>query len=83
MTIMSALELVEPEQVTLDYSGSPIELTTGRALAQAVVDEGAIAVCGAAVRRVLPTGWEWDSAHPAHIERCALCLRLHPLESPR
>jgi len=83
MTIMSALELIEPEPVPLDFAGAPIEITTGPARAHAVVDEGTTALCGTAVRRVLPTGWEWESAHPAHIERCASCLRMHPLESPR
>lgn len=78
--IMSAIELVDTEERTVRYDDLDVPLTVGRARAHAVSDDTMDALCTTAQRRILPTGWAWLDPHPEHMERCARCLEMFPLD---
>jgi len=77
--LMSAMELVDVAEVTVPYGGERVPLEVGRPRVHAVRGETMEPLCEAAVRRLLPTGWEWAQEHPQHIERCPRCLVLFPV----
>ena len=76
---MSAMELVEITPASVTYAGHAHVIETGRPVIHAVFDEQMGAACGRAARRLLPTGWQWESPHPKHLTRCLACLERLPL----
>lgn len=78
--VQAATELVDVAPGVVVYDGQPMPLDTGSLLLHAVPsDDELTAVCGTAMRRLLPTGHAWRDC-PLETPRCSACLAAHPLD---